>query len=293
MTDALGRQTDYDYDDKGRLIARILPDANGQPSSLWQNPRFALDVDRDGDVDAADQAAVYNELSNGHPGPYYSSFPNFLTTGGPTGTQPALDVDGDGELTLTDESIIAGFLATGSLPQSILDARLGTQYFYDAAGNLTFQMDAMGSVTEYKYDERYRLTFVIEEVPSGPKSKPNLPVDPIVVRPSRPVTENAYDNGNRLLYRMDPLENRTGFTFDALDRLLMLTLPDADGVTGGNDQPVYEFQYDLLGHRTKSIDAEENETEFILDTLYRLRQVEEPLVDNGSGAFQHPLTTYS
>jgi len=63
---------------------------------------------------------------------------------------------------------------------------------YDAAGNVTKEIDALGNETDYAYDNLYRLTTLTQEDPDTQGGTNN------------PVTEFTYDAVGQLLTQINP-----------------------------------------------------------------------------------------
>ncbi len=96
-----------------------------------------------------------------------------------------VDIDNNGQL--NDDDVTAWATAATAPDYDATDAELGrpvTLYAYDPAGNLISETDANGNTTEYWYDERSRLTRIIE------------PADDNSVRP---VTKFEYDDAGQLI----------------------------------------------------------------------------------------------
>lgn len=81
-------------------------------------------------------------------------------------------------------------------------------------------------------------------------------------------------------------------------RLTEMTLPDADGAAAGNDQPIFNYTYDLVGNLASEWESHTTfKTNYYYDDLYRLTEVKEPSVlvssdpTNPGSTFERPSTT--
>ena len=75
----------------------------------------------------------------------------------------------------------------------------------------------MGNVTQYEYDNLYRLTSLVEEDPDGAG-----PLD-------HPITTYTYDVASQMLSDSDPLNRTTSYEYDDLARVTRIIQPDPDG----------------------------------------------------------------
>ncbi|MFT3920972.1 MAG: RHS repeat protein [Myxococcales bacterium] len=89
--------------------------------------------------------------------------------------------------------------------------------YYDAAGNVSQQVDALGGVTDYAYDDAGRLLTVTQPDPDGSGSL------------TRPVTTYTYDKAGNLLTTTDPLGRVTTRVYDNRNRLIEMDQADPDG----------------------------------------------------------------
>jgi len=166
-----------------------------------------------------------------------------------------------------------------------------TAYAYDAAGNRNTVIDALGNITRFEYDPFGRVTKVIEPGPAGsePFSSFAYYADDAV----RDVTDQeghtthyGYDeNGNPTLVR-NPKNVKTQFAFSKTNLLETVT----EAATGRTTVTGYDLvdrvlsvkdrwnktasnQYDLAGHRTKTIAQDTAETIFGYDPNGNLTSV--------------------
>ncbi|MFA4985239.1 MAG: hypothetical protein WC712_01520, partial [Candidatus Brocadiia bacterium] len=120
-----------------------------------------------------------------------------------------------------------------------------TTWSYDYNGNVTQVTDRLGNSTVYQFDGLNRLYRTINA---------QLCV----------VQENVYDaNGNRTQV-IDAWLYDTDYTYSRQDRVLTITKPD----TG-----VFTYEYDKMGHVTRTIDEEGADTRMTFDVMNRTYQV--------------------
>ncbi|MBX7166851.1 MAG: hypothetical protein K1X74_11025 [Pirellulales bacterium] len=150
------------------------------------------------------------------------------------------------------------------------------QYGYCACGRITSMTDAEGNVTSYTYDNRNRIGTVT-------LAKPNAS------DPSNPQWIYTYYDNDLLKTVTDPNGFVTEYFYDNADRLIQVKEPDADGVAGGNDQPIWNYGYDNADLLTSVTDPENRQTTYNYDT--RLRTIEVKLPEPSASA-GHPTYTY-
>lgn len=256
MTDPLGRMTDYDYDEFGRLIKETFAvgttdeasiqyeydDAGNQTAVIDENgnrTEFKYDgLNRliettyaVGSTDEATETTEYDEVGNqtatvdglGNRTEYvYDEQSRLIETVSP-------DPDGDGELTSP--------ISTST---------------YDNAGNLIATTDPLGRETRYVYDSRNRLVETI--LPDGTTTESRYDVDNNLVSTADAAgetTRKTYDARGRLIHEIDPLSKVTRYQYDAANQLV--------AVVDGNDNRT-SYEYDELGRQIAVTDGESNVT---------------------------------
>jgi RHS repeat-associated protein len=234
-TDPLGRVTSYSYDLRDRLATITLPDPDG--AGPQASPWVAYQYDAVGNITAVRERVDATR--------------NRITT---------FVYDNLDRLTEAKNPVYSDQAA----------ATVGTQYAYDAMGNLTKVTDQLGRVTSYAYDGWDRLTTLTLPNPGS----------------GSPVIKYAYDAVSNLLATTDPNGQATSYAYDARDRLTTVTLPDPDGA-GPQTSPVAKYAYDLADRLTQTTDALGRITSYAYDALDRLTTVTRP--DGGDG---NPVTKY-
>jgi RHS repeat-associated protein len=104
------------------------------------------------------------------------------------------------------------------------------------------------------------------------------------------VLQYQYDLAGNVTQLTDPRGNVTQFSYDPMNRVTQVTLPDPDG-GGGLTSPLTRYGYDLDGNLVSVTDARNNVTLYQYDALNRLVQVTLPDPD-GSGALVAPVIRY-
>ncbi len=254
-TDALGRVTRYVYDERGLLIATILPD--GTPDDDADNPRTATQYDAAGNVVAEiDQLGRRTEYE-------YDKLGRRIATIQPDNT-----------------------------PQDSTDnPRTSTEF--DAAGNVVAEVDSRGNRTRFEYDAvgNRIATILPDDTPEDDTDNPRVTTvydaasrqisttDPLGRKTvfgynaggilthtqfhDGTTTISGFDDQHRLVSRTDQNGNTTRYEYDALGRLTSVV----QSVGGHNVRT--EYEYDQLGNLVVQRDANGHETQFEYDGLGR------------------------
>lgn len=180
----------------------------------------------------------------------------------------------------------------GSGSQTGLVAATFQETSYDANGNVIAVTDGRGNTTEYQYDALNRKIAEIQPSADGTAGAGG-------------VTTYAYDADGNLISVTDPIGNSsddpttqalhtTTYGYDALDRRISQTLPDADGDPNTtDDRPTTTYIYDLDGNLVSETDPMGNMTTYSYDLLNRKVAESDPAVSDGGESPVHPVTTYS
>lgn len=308
MIDARGFQTDYTYDSKGNLWKILLPTVNGRrPTTIYTRNTTNGDVlsvqDPDGFVttyghndpwgyttSVTDPAGVVtgttydaggritgNTAPLGFSATYeYSPFTNPLeivtarqypaagqtleaiTTHNKSGQVATIR---DANANITHNYYDANGMVEAVTSAENTGAQATVKYTYDAAGNLKTRTDNLvdrtdtgGRTTEYEYD------------PLG-RTKKISPPD-IGGGQGRPITEYAYDDGQRTVTQSGPIAGRATVTIaDPLGRPVSAAYPQGDGSA---DPFTVTYQYDNVGNRTLMNHSVQGATDYEYDPLGRM-----------------------
>ncbi len=232
-TDAAGRVTRYDYDERGRPTKTTWPDGTSEETGYDANGNETRKTDIAGRATTND----YDALNR----------PTKVTN--PDGTTVTTAYDAGGRVTqTTDERGNAtryDYDAAGRRTK-VTDA-LGniTQSAYDANGNLTSVTDALGNVTSFEYDPANRRTKTTFAPVNGAASSVTV----------------AYDALGRKSRETDEAGNVTQFGYDKLGRLIQVT-DAAGGITA--------YGYDEAGNKISQTDALGRVTKWEYDNLGRV-----------------------
>ena len=266
VTDALGRRTDFHYDDVNRLTETLAPNptSNVAPDTITKR--------------------TYDEVGN------------LATVTDPLGNETDYAYDKLNRLTTITRPLVPDPNQGGALRHPV------TTYIYDAVGNRTQTIDALGNATDYAYDSLNRLVSTTDPAVPSPSGSGSV----------RPVTAYAYDSFGNLVsvtnargftttYGYDVLNRRTTtvdafgststttydavgnarsatdelgrtttYDYDGQNRLLRVTRPAPGGTgPGANVHPVVTYGYDAVGNRTQVTDERGNVTRFVYDELNR------------------------
>jgi len=143
--------------------------------------------------------------------------------------------------------------------------------FYDKNDNLIKSIEREKSTLNYSNIENFTSNFEYDALNRITLSKDNLGF----------TTQKFYDSLDNVIKTIDEEENITNYYYDALKRrtkIEVLLTTDGKGTTpidpsqgGGNGYITSIFGYDLNDNTEKIIDDNRNETNFVYDSLNRLK----------------------
>lgn len=285
VTDALGNQMHYDYDDLDRLIrqedaadqvTRYQYDSMGNLARLT-NPRGYETIFT---YEGANRLQTMRD-AQGNTWTYaYDGNGNLAAVTDPLGVVTHYDYDPLDRASSVTENFVAGAPAT--TPQNVT-----TGFEYDLAGNLRFVDDPRGGyTTEHRYDAAHRRILTVDagdgETRYGYDRAGNLVS---LVDANGHETTFAYDGLYRQVRITNPEGHHVGFTYDRLDNLLLLA--DARGsettfAYDGMNRPIlrtdplngtWRYTYDALGNLLQERDANGHVDTYAYDDVYRLTAV--------------------
>lgn len=249
FVDPAGNLFHDEYDEQGRLVARLVP----SPTTAGQ----WLVV---GSWDYDDEDRVLSHTDGERSTTWYT-------------------YDGDG-LLVSQENPDGGvhtFTYTdgdGGVPANLLASEtdpLGrtTSYTYDAAGDLVSRTSPGGGTTTYTYDDSHRL--ISTTTPGGATT--SFTYDPAgrlltTTDPLGAVTTNAYDAAGRLAVTTDALGRETTYTYDRAGRLTRTKRPGT---------PATKTSYDAAGRVASTTDERGGVTSYTYDDAGRPLTVTDPL----------------
>jgi len=160
----------------------------------------------------------------------------------------------------------------GKLYREIQSDDTHREYGYDAAANVSSEVDPNGNSTSYTYDFLNRLESVTQTV-----SDPTL---------HNVTTMYGYDNQGNLERVTDALSHYTDYQYDDMGRVISATSPDT-GIT--------RYTYDEAGNLRHKTDAKGVTVEFACDNLNRVTAADYPgtaddvayAYDQGTGGKGH------
>ncbi|KVO27578.1 LysM peptidoglycan-binding domain-containing protein [Burkholderia ubonensis] len=279
------RTTRHEYDTASRLIRTIV-----DPDGLAYATRYVYDGNGNVTrvVDAAGGVTRYG----------YDAENRRICEVGPTGAAVLSRLDAEGRMVARTEYATpnAGLLddVSGPLSAGDLEARIATspgrdrtaRYVYDVNGRVRYTLDALGALTEFRYDENGNATFMAQH---GRVLDATQPLTEASImgqlrrlglggnRDASRVTRTVYDAANRAVFVIDPLGYVTQSCYDTAGNLLdRIDFPLNNWlVVAGFTEPserdmlewaqslrsfastrVTSWRYDNAGRATESIDAE-------------------------------------
>jgi RHS repeat-associated protein len=247
--DALGRRTEYRYDDRGELIATIYPDAT--PNDLSDNPTTRSEYDAAGhktaDVDEAGRRTTYKYDALGRL--VETDFPDATPNDPTDNPHTRVEFDAAGQVTarIDERGNRTEFTYDGAGRQIVIKDALGhiTVSAYDTAGRLVATTDPLGHTTSFVLDAAGRT--VETDYADGTKSSVAFDAaGRVAARTDQAgkTTRYEYDALGRLTAVVDALGQRTQYTYDEAGDLVSQS--DADS-------HVTHYEYDGLGRRTATV----------------------------------------
>lgn len=304
-TDAEGRETAYTYDDAGRVAEVRLPGQQQTPLTYQydtlSNTRIATDqLGREMVYEYDNQSRLDKTIANYVDGVTSSTSDEDIVT--------TFSYQDDGLLSSVSETIGwdttavtrstsyaydgAGRLKTLDLP-TVGSSSPQLHRLYDSFGNLQYDVDQLGNVTEYQYDKLHRLTKVVQEDPDAASGRYSGGVVSAATG-THPETTYRYDAASQLLDVTDPVGRKSSYKYDDLGRVTEAWSPDVTTLGRGvhdvgfdtTNTPVTKYAYDAEGNVLTTRDAGDEGSDYAYDALDRL--ISETVTDTTGGS-----TTYA
>jgi RHS repeat-associated protein len=255
VTDDDGNVTTFTRNAQGRPLTRTDPDEEdeGEPGDTTE-----YTYDARGNLTLIEYPDSTTEVWT-----YHSTYNVPLTYTNRNGDQTVYTYDGFGNLSTMRQIIdVLDTVGNGQTNDLV------TSYTYTTAGSnptlprglLRTVTDSLGRQTSYDYNTHGLMTTATFAVGTADEAH----------------VINTYDGSDRLTSSTDEIGRVTTYAYDALDRLITLTLPDPDGAEEEYESPVYHYQYDEVGRLIKEIDPLERETSYTYNGLGQLVRIERP-----------------
>jgi RHS repeat-associated protein len=252
--DAVGNETTYQRDSEGRVTKITGPDPDGpEPAPVTE---YTYD-------------SLGNVTFTKHPDGSTESWT--YTTGF---SHPTSHTDRRGKLTKYTLDPDTGLVEevrqvigqvddfvnyeTDDLVTTFTHTPLPTHADQPPAGLVKSITDPLGRITWHDYDTYGRLISVTYA--SGTSDSGTI--------------EYEYDSAGNVSAFIDEVGRRTDYEYDSLNRLVKMTLPDPGN--GSHPRPVYRYEYNNRGLRTKEIDPLERVTTYIYTDRGDLKEIHRP-----------------
>lgn len=275
-TDALGRTTRYEYDEKGRLTAVFAPATTTQTA---RNPDEASVSNAFGEVRIAAQIYNPNDYIVSRSDAlgrttkfFYDPYGNLLQVQDPLGRRTFYSYDEAYNLTsVTDPAGREETITYDELNRAatITDANGGLwRSEFDALGYITRQVDPRGAENRFEYSasQLNRMTNALGQVV---EYSYDLQGNVTSFKDERGfVTNYEYDSRNRLIAQTDPTGARDQWSYDDFGSVIEYI--DPMGATATN-------QYDEMHRLVKAIGLSGGETTYTYDDVGNVTSVTDPL----------------
>lgn len=230
VTDPLGNETTYSYDPAGNLASVV--DARGNAPG-----GYPVDYTTTYDYDAANEQTSVTRPDNAVSSTSYDSRGLAISRTSPLGRKTTYGYDDAGRLT----SVVA---PDGNVAGCSCASQYTTTYSYDADGNRTKTVNALGGVTDSTYDALGRLTQTTVEELSGNRT-----------------TTYTYDADGNVVKTVDPAGRTTTKSYDANTRLTQSKVISDDhyyATTAEGDSPLAYWRFDESSGAATAADSSGN-----------------------------------
>lgn len=253
------RRSSY-FDERGRLWK--LSDLRQDPGSTYADAVTVLQRTKTGQVatstDARSKVTTFTYDAAGRctkvTDPAGNERSSTLDADGNVTAWSVKDEDGSSDVTHQYEATYDGLnrrITAVEVDRTNSSNRLTTTSGYDSRGNLVWRVDAAGNPTRWLYDGLSRM---LQREVALTVGSPSTNFTTAIT------AQWAFDADDRLISHEDDAQNTTTWDYDALDRAITLTYPDATAVV---------TTYDANGNVTQTIDAAGNDVDDTYDAANR------------------------
>jgi len=265
-TDQLGRVTSYTYDLFGRVKTKTRPDPDG--TGALTAPQWSYSYDRNGemlettDPTGAKVSSTYNDL-----GYQDTETKSERTSGSTVYFTTRFGRDDAGLMTsLTtplNHTNTVEYSKVGE-PTKLIDASgVTTLKAYDAQGRLVSEITGGAAGTSYRYDAAGRQI-----------GQSDHPVSGGVLGAALRTQTVSYDAAGRPLHKVSAAGRITDYAYDAGGNPVTITqLVNSTDPTSGI---TVQQGFDAVGRRTRTVDGNNNATDYTYNPWGLLEQIREP-----------------
>ena len=267
LTDARTNTTSYEYNDRGQITRVIYPDSTSRGLSYDLFGRKTSETNEVGGV----STWTFNELGQmltatdplGRTNSYDYSLggPGGSCCGGTGANLPTRITSPGGSVTFIEyDSMDRRISVTTAFNDT--NAAATELFFYDALGNLTNRVDALGKSWQMAYDSRNRVSAAADPLGNVTQWTYDAAGNKTAeIRADGSTTTFTYDALNRLVATTNALGQVTRRAYDTAGHLVQLT--DANG-------SVTTWQYDVFGRQTQKRYADNTGDDFTYDAVGNL-----------------------
>jgi len=303
LIDAEENDTDYVYDELDRLIEKTNAEDETEKYAYDKTVNLTLKTEADETLHQYNYDPLYRLVQ------VVNNFKDGVEPKGDSNVKTGYQYDANGNLVQTNDPLNHAtrfeFDRLDRLTKEINPLANTWQYSYDFERNVTQRIDANSVTTAYQYypdDQLAKIQYPSHNVEYS-YSETNFP---ITMLDNLGTTSWGYDDLDRLISQLDPLNKGLNYQYDAVGNLTQLTYPDGRNVAHNyfkNDwlkqtevkDPASQVASDDQGEEIGTINYQRNKVGFpveinrsnssyskiVYDKVYRPLQVHDNQIDSG------------